>query len=402
MMPTRQRPPLWLASAAVAAAWAAAYSIGRWILLFVLGPTHEDMRFTYVAAKAGLLYGWSTIYDPATLRSLSTTFPATEQYIRGSYTYINPPLLAWIFTPFTLTTEPVAYALWTAVSLGALVVAWYVAAPYSGLARGTLLLLAIGLWPLLWGLYLGQPDLLVIALVAAAWWFCSHEKPTRTGIALALATFLKPQVVALLPLALLVSARYRHVAAWLIACVVLGVATVASLGESGIVSWWHALSGVQADPAQTAETLIHVFGLGPLTIALWIAQGATALLVAYHRREPEFVFAAGILGSAAVGFHFHYWDYTSLVLAAWLVLRTSPSLPHRVWLAIGVIPIQVMTYQASHADLLLVAPQLAWDAIWLAILVVGAYPKSRHLAESHPIEPQVEKANSRSERGTLR
>jgi len=37
---------------------------------------------------------------------------------------------------------------------------------------------------------------------------------------------------------------------------------------------------------------------------------------------------------------------------------------------------QLMTYQASHADLFLVAPQLAWDALWLAILVAGSLGKA--------------------------
>ena len=370
-------PPIWLACCAVASWWAAVYSLGRWTVLFVLGPVHEDLRFTYVAAEAGLRFGWSKIYDPATLQSLSTSFPSTQQYIHGSYTYINPPLLAWIFAPFTLASEPAAYAMWTLVSLGALVCAWFLAAPYSGLARVTLLLLAIGLWPLLWGLYLGQPDLLVIALVAAAWWFCARDMPIGTGVALALATFLKPQVVIVIPLALLVSARYRHVAAWVIACAALGAATVAALGSSGLASWWEALKAVQADPAQTNETLARILGLGPLTYALWALQGAAALFVAYRRREAEIVFAAGILGSAAVGFHFHYWDYTCLVLAAWLVLRTSPQLAHRLWLATGVVPMQVMTYQASSTTLVLVAPQLAWDAVWLAILVVGSVGETR-------------------------
>lgn len=365
------RPPLWLAASAVAAGWAALYSIGRWILLFTQGPIHQDLRFTYAAAEAGLRYGWSSIYDPATLQKLSAPFPALV--IHGSFTYINPPLLAWLFTPLTVVPEPVAYALWTLISLGALVWSWHLAAPYSGLAKVTLLLLAIGLWPVLLVLYLGQPDMLVMALLATSWWLCTRDRPVATGVALALATFIKPQLVALVPLALLASGRYRSAASWAVACAVLGAGTVVSLGPSGLVSWWHALQGVQADPAQTAETLAHVFGLGPLTYALWIVQGAAALFIAYRRREPEIVFAAGILGSAAVAFHFHEWDYSNLILAAWLVLRTSPHLLHRLWLLAGVVPMQLMTYQASHADLFLVAPQLAWDAVWLAILVIGAF-----------------------------
>jgi len=118
---------------------------------------------------------------------------------------------------------------------------------------------------------------------------------------------------------------------------------------------------------------------------LWFAQGAVALFIAFRRRETEIVFAAGILGSAAVAFHFHYWDYTNLVLAAWLVLRTSPQLAHRFWLALGVIPMQVMTYQASHADIPFVAPQLAWDAVWLAILFAGSFRES-----AMPAPKQVE------------
>ncbi|HEY8855707.1 MAG TPA: hypothetical protein VIN12_10665 [Candidatus Dormibacteraeota bacterium] len=56
------RPPLWLAAAAVAAGWGAVYDIGRWIAAFVTFPAHEDVRIYYVAAQAGLRYGWSTIY----------------------------------------------------------------------------------------------------------------------------------------------------------------------------------------------------------------------------------------------------------------------------------------------------------------------------------------------------
>jgi len=372
--PAVKRPPLWLAACALSAAWAALYSIVRWTLLYAQGPIHQDLRFTYVAAEAGLRYGWSTIYDQATLQQLSSPFP--YMLIHGSLTYVNPPLLAWLFSPLTLVPEPIAYALWSLISLGALAWSWHVAAPYSGLAKVTLLLLAIGLWPVLLILYLGQPDLLVMALLAATWWLCTRDRPLESGLALALATFIKPQLVAMIPLVLLVSGRPRYVASWMLGCALLGAATVVTLGSSGLISWWHALQGVQADPAQTAETLAHVFGLGPLTYAMWGIQGAAALFIAYRRREPEIVFAAGILGSAAVAFHFHEWDYSNLILAAWLVLRTSPGLPHRLWLLLGVVPMQLMTYQASHADLFLVAPQLAWDALWLAILVAASLGKA--------------------------
>ena len=373
--PWVRRPPLWLAAAAVASGWGAAYSIGVWIVLFVLGPVHQDVRFTYVAAEAGLRYGWSTIYDPATLRSLSASFPLGEQDIGSHATYINPPLLAWLFAPLTAVPEPVAYGLWTALSLGALVWAWHLAAPHTGLAKITLLLLALALWPVLLTFYYGQPSIVLFLLVALAWWLTAHERPLAAGAALALATFLKPQAIALIPLALMASGRYRPVVGWVLSCVALGLASIVTLGPSGLMGWWHALQDVQADPAHTSNTLARLFGLGPLTYALWALQGMAALLIAWWRkRELELVFAAGILGSVVVAFHFHEWDYTILVLAAWLVLRTSPPTWHRLWLVAGVVPMQLMTFGPAAAGLDLIAPQLVWNAAWLAILAAGCHP----------------------------
>ena len=140
------RPPLWLAAAAVAAGWGAAYDIGRWIAAFVTFPAHEDVRIYYVAAQAGLRYGWSTIYDIPTLRSLSSGFAGGQNNIDSSATYVSPPLLAWLFAPLAAFPEPVAYALWAAVSLAALVWIWQISAPYDGLARFTMLLVAVALW----------------------------------------------------------------------------------------------------------------------------------------------------------------------------------------------------------------------------------------------------------------
>jgi hypothetical protein len=45
--------------------------------------------------------------------------------------------------------EPVAYVIWTVLSVAALVWAWHVAAPFQGLAKLSLLLLAFALWPVM-------------------------------------------------------------------------------------------------------------------------------------------------------------------------------------------------------------------------------------------------------------
>jgi hypothetical protein len=343
----------------------------------MVGPVHVDVRMYYVAAQAGLRFGWSTIYDQSVLRALSAGFPPNARFIDDQTTYASLPLLAWLFSPLTVFPEPVAYALWTVLSLAALWLAWHICAPYSGLAKWTLLVLALGLWPVAMAFDLGQPTMVVMALVSVAFWLCTKERSLAAGVALALATFLKPQAVLLLPLALLLADRGKTVAAWAASCALLALLSAASLGVSGLEAWWHATRTIEGLPVNTEYTLAHILGTGPTTYGLWVIQGVAALYVARRRRrEVEIVFAAGLLGTVATASYFHEPDYTALLLPAWLVLRTSPPLWHRLYLLVGVIPMQLMTYWADPRDvpwtLLTRGSQLAWDAGWLGILVVAS------------------------------
>jgi hypothetical protein len=79
-----------------------------------------------------------------------------------------------------------------------------------------------------------------------------------------------------------------------------------------------------------------------------------------------------VLGSAATAFHFHELDYSVLILAAWLVLRTSPPLWHRIYLLAGVVPMQMMIFgqdpNPGGTNILWHAPILIWEVGWLGIL----------------------------------
>ncbi len=365
----RRRPRLWLACAAVASGWAALYTVVQWVSLYVSAPIHDDVRLCYVAAEAGLRYGWSTIYDEATLRALSSGFPESTRFIDTKTTFASTPFLAWAFAPLTAFPEPVAYAIWVAVSVGALILAWRLTAPYAGLEKTTLVLLALGLWPVLLTLYFGQPTLLVAAAVALAWWLCRREQPVYAGFALAVATALKPQAVLLVPVALLLAGRFRLVTVWAATMALLVVAAALSLGSPGVIAWWHAVRGIQGLSVNTMFTLAGPLGSGPLTYVLWMVEGVAALWIAWaRRRELEIVFAAGILGTVATATYFHNSDYCILVIAAWLVLRTSPPTWQRLWLATGIVPMQLLLTPLNAA------PQLAWDAAWIAILAIQALP----------------------------
>ena len=360
------RPPLWLASAALIAGWAALYDLATWVILFLRQPVHPDFRIFYVAAEAGLRYGWASIYDLETLRALSSSFPAGQNYINPALPFINPPIFAWLIAPLTAFPLPVAYAIWSAVSLAALVWAWHLAAPYSGLRKIALLLLALALWPVLDAFYFGQPSLLLLGLLATTWWLCSKDKPLAAGAALALATALKPHTVILVPLALAVSGRYRPFLSWAGVCSLLAIACVVALGPAGLNRWLQTLEYGQTDTGQAHYTLAYVFGTGLLSYALEALQGVAALVIAWRRRaDLDVVFALGLLGSLVFAFHLHQYDYAALILAAWLVLRTGPPLWHRLWLLAGVASMQAISLGNP-------LPQLIWDFGWLFILGLGA------------------------------
>jgi len=183
-------------------------------------------------------------------------------------------------------------------------------------------------------------------------------------------------------LALLVAGRYRTVSSWVAGCAVLGIASVLSLGPSGLMSWWQTLRLAQSVATNADFTLAHFFGFEPVTYALWLLEGSAALLLAWRRKaETDMVFAAGILGTAAVAFHFHDYDYSILILAAWLVLRTSPPMWHRRWLLLGIVSVQVTSLAPDDVqpivDFATHAPRLIWGAAWLGILLIGTYPASR-------------------------
>jgi hypothetical protein len=261
----------------------------------------------------------------------------------------------------------IAYTVWCAVLLAALVSAWYIAAPYSGLRKLALLFLALAIWPVLDAFYFGQPSTLQLALLAVAWWLCVRERPLAAGAALAFATALKPHTVILVPLALATSGRYRPLISWAAITSLLAAVFALTLGQAGLNNWWQSLVYGQTDPGQSLYTMAYLFGSGPVAYALEALQGAAALVIARRRRDDlNVVFAVGIVGSLAFAFHLHAYDYIELILAAWLVLRSAPPLWHRIFLLAGVASLIAL-------DLGQPIPQLAWDLGWLVILWTGGY-----------------------------
>ena len=323
-----------------------------------------------MAAEAGLRYGWASIYDLPTLRALSSSFPPGQNFIDPETGFANPPLFAWLIAPLTLLPLPIAYVIWSVLSLAVLIWSWRIIAPYTGIAKAALLFGGLAMWPVIDALYYGQPSLLIIGLVATAWWLCVRDRPVAAGVAIALATALKPQVVLLVPFALLAAGRLRVFISWGATSAVVGILFAIALGAGGVIAWWHALAYLQSDLHHSYFTMAYVFGTGPLAYVIEGLLAGLALLIARLRRHQlEMVFAAGLLGSLASSFHLHESDYAQLVLVAWLILRTSPSRWQQGWLVASIAGLEAITLARP-------LPQLLLDATWLVAVAISSFAGS--------------------------
>lgn len=356
-------PPLWLAAGAVASLWAGVFSVKRWVDHYLQDPAADDFRVYYYTAKLGLEQGWSHIYNQPALRAmLGAHFSGSEAVIDAGHTYPNLPPLAWMIAPLTVLSFGPAYAAWALLGAAAVVIAWSIASPYRGLAKVTLLLLALAIWPIHYSLIFGQPTPEIIALVAASWWFTTRDRATAAGVALAIATTLKPQDVILVPIALLVSGRVRVFAWWAVSCAALGAIFFAFLGVQGVVEFWQTTVSVESFPGHKILTLASLFGPGLPALVLQVGSAAVALIGAWrHRSQLAVVITLGLVGSVTSAVHAHESDFSVFVLAGWLVLRASTSPLPRLWLVPGILAVQTLAIGWP-------LPTLLWELVWLVLL----------------------------------
>jgi len=354
-------PPLWLSAAATAVGITAAFGIARWIEHFVTHPYEQDFRLNYVAAEIGLTHGWSHIYDLDLERQITASFAPAGIVIDSYHNYVTPPPLAWLLAPFTVFSVPTGFLVWAIVSLAALIAAWWLVCPGKGIARVALLLIAVAFWPMHYTFWLGQTATISIALLAFTWWFLERERWAPAGVVMAIALFIKPQLLLLLPVALLVSGRWKPALYCALAGGILGMLSLVSLGQDGINSYITSVNFTKGNPIHSVLTFAW-FGRGLVATGLEVTAGVAALLLAWYRRDQmDLVFALGIVGSTASAFYLHEYDAAVFVLPAWIVLRARPSVPQQVWLLVGLAAAQLIAIGVFW-------PMVLWEAGWIAML----------------------------------
>ncbi len=283
----------------------------------------NDFRLAYAAALVGLREGYGRLYDlsaqRAAILSLGPKF--------NPQPFISPPPLAWLVTPLTVLPFTAALVVWSLLLIAALLWTWYLLAPGDGLSKAAHLLLWIGVFPVAFGVMVGQPGALVAAAVATAWWLIRADKPVLAGLALSLLV-LKPQLALLVPVALLAAGYRKTFASWLVASLAIGLVAVALLGVDGVARYRDVLAQTQT----AAWDITRRYSIsGPLGLGLSLRAAEVAVLVltivaAWRQRaSPELVIAAGIVGSLLFTPYLGFQDFLMLFVAGWLVIRARPS-----------------------------------------------------------------------------
>jgi len=309
------------AAGAATAALFAIFDLYQWAVAYASDRFHNDFTFYYSAAVVGVTHGWPSIYDlslqQAELNALESGIKVAELA-----RYISPPPLAWLALPLTALPYPAAYWVWSGLLLAALLLTWWLVAPGSGPKRVIFLAAAVGWLPVIYGLQLGQPGLLVALGVAGSYALLRANRPLWAGVALGAAA-LKPQLAFLVPLALLAARQDRAFIGSAIALGALAVASALALGTIGIGSYEARLTFAASVPVNRELTLAYF--LGDAARPLQVAIAGWSLVLAYRLRNRglEWPFVCALVGGMLATPYVHLDDLLMLGLAGWLTLRAK-------------------------------------------------------------------------------
>jgi hypothetical protein len=322
----------------------------------------NDFRLAYAAALTGMRNGYNHLYDlaaqKAAIESLGAGF--------NPQPFISPPPLAWLATPFLLLPFAVALVVWTLLLIAALCWTWYLLAPPAKLVRAAHLALLLGVFPVAFGVMVGQPVALVASAVATAWWLVRQNRQVLAGIALSLVV-IKPQLAFVVPICLLAAGYRRAFGAWLMASVLIGLVALALLGVDGVARYPEVIAQTQL-PAWDITRRYSIsgsLGVGLLLNVIQVLVVAVTLVIAWrHRRGgPEIPMAAGIVGSLLATPYLGFQDFLMLVVAGWLVLRAGASTLQVALFVVGYALLQLVI-------VVLAVPILIAEALLLLSLLL--------------------------------
>ncbi|OLC00281.1 MAG: hypothetical protein AUI15_07530 [Actinobacteria bacterium 13_2_20CM_2_66_6] len=355
-------------------AWFLVIAIALTGWFVVVTPLHRDildndLTLIYIGVRIALEHGWSHIYSLPLQHDLFAQLRPHADFNDGER-FVSPPPYAWLVLPLSILGPAAAVYAWLGISFTALSAAWWLAAPGTWPTRALWLLAALAWYPVLYGLSLAQPALVVVLIVVVAWRLAGADKPYLAGIVLGLSV-IKPQLTLLLPVVLVFAGRWKVAVSWAITAAVLALASIAVIGSQGLSDYTSLLNEAQHVVNNRYFTLAYLLGPNALS---YVAQGSVVLVAAVgafvnrgagHAR----IFALGLVATTVGATYWPVQDFTILVPAAWLFWRDHPPAWQRWWLLVIVV-------SAEFAWPLTPLPLLVGVAVWFATLVAPSKTKS--------------------------
>lgn len=331
---------------------------------FLQVPRLSDFMLFYAAATVARQHGWSHLYDLGLQAATEAALDPQGYFLPFYY----PPPVAVLALPFSYLPLIAGYIAWVLLLLVVLVITWWLAAPGVGAAKFLQIVLAVGLFPLAFGVREGQLVMVVGLGMAIAWRAERAGHPVWAGAALSLLA-LKPQLAFLVPVALLVAGRHRVLAGLAIAGGLLAAASLLMIGGDGVRGWMAAIQAASR-VHQEAYSLRGWLGTSAWVLPLEAAAAALALVAAWrHRHSFALVLGAAVVGSLLATPYLHLQDLSLLVPAAWLAWSAEPSGSLRRFTTAGWLALNLALVSGVAAVLV--------EAAWISWLAAVPSPRCR-------------------------
>lgn len=267
-----------------------------------------------------------------------------------SVAYIRPDFYAVVLKPLALLPFPVAYTLFQALNLSALIAFLWLFRDRQALRW--LAPLAI---PLLVCFANGQDVELLLLLLGGAYLFEKKDRPIAAGLCLALCA-IKAHFMIFTPLALLFWHRWRMF--WS-ACVGILLLTLAAMPMEGWDWWLRYPRGISSDSYYSSDILINARGLALAVgwnerwqmLIVTAMAGILIVIALWLSRKKDFAtgFCLAVLGGVLCSYHMGIQDASLFLI---LIAIAPPNSPMELG---GKILIAPLTYYCLLADGILAA-----------------------------------------------
>jgi hypothetical protein len=328
--------------------WLALFALG--LTLYILrqatdGPFGKDFTIFLTGAHIVASGGAPGLYDLGVQGAVQPALAGGYAFPGSVLPFNYPAYVAFFFLPLAFLPPDAAYYIWLGVQwlLFVGLIAWvahgFRAWSFEGGAPGVLPFALLSFQPALEALLMGQMSLVTVAL----WWWTllswRSERWNHLGVAVALSAF-KPQMAALLVVALLAQKRWRALGVALATQCALWLGAVLLAGPQLFLGYLDLLRisastvgtlGFYPAAMPNVRGLLTILGLpdGIVTVVAllgWLLSLAVTYLL-WRRSSLPLAAKFGLTAVLAVLFspHLYMHDASLLLLAAICALLSAPT-----------------------------------------------------------------------------